>query len=62
MIICRYCEKEIAKGTETFSTLKRKLKSYDAYWFCNNDICLKEYLDNGEKSERTVSTGENKND
>ncbi len=49
MIPCRYCGKEIATGKEMFSTLKIKLKSYDMYWFCNNDVCLKEYLDNGEK-------------
>ena len=49
-VTCRYCGKIIAKGTERFNTLKAKLKSYDSYWFCINDVCLKEYLDNGEKS------------
>lgn len=57
MIICRYCEKKIAKGAERFSTLKRKLKSYDLYWFCNNEVCLKEYLDNGEVPKIAEITG-----
>ncbi len=47
-ITCRYCGKKIAEGTETFKKLKRILKSYDMYWFCKNDFCLKTYLDNGE--------------
>lgn len=49
MITCRYCGKEIAKGTESFKVLKRKLKSYDMYWFCPKGDCIDEYINNGEK-------------
>ncbi len=57
-ITCRYCEKEIAKEMDSFKKLKRILKSYDMYWFCNNDICLKIYLDNGEKPKEELNSSE----
>ena len=50
MVTCRYCNEEIGQFSDSFKVLKNKLKSYDMYWFCNNDTCLKEYLENGEKS------------
>jgi len=61
MITCRYCGKIIAKGTERFDTLKRRLKSYDMYWFCKNDVCLNKYI---EKEESLVEDklGEGKNE
>lgn len=49
MILCRYCNKEIAKGTETFNALKKKLSSYDMYWFCKDNGCVDKYIENGEK-------------
>ena len=57
VVRCRFCNKKIAKGTEMFSTLKRKLKSYDMYWFCDNDTCLDEYLKNGEKPMPDIDQG-----
>lgn len=49
MITCRYCGKTIAKGTESLKTLKKKLGSYDMYWFCREG-CISKYIDNGNKS------------
>ena len=62
MITCRYCGKIIAKGTERFDTLKRRLKSYDMYWFCKNDVCLKKYIENEESLvEDKLGEGKNEN-
>jgi len=60
MITCRYCNKEIAKGTERFQTLKKNLKSYDWYWFCKNEVCLSEYIKNGEKPKSELNPAQTK--
>jgi len=48
-IVCKTCGNILGDFQKHgVIAMKRKAKSYNDYYFCPNDVCLKQYIEEGE--------------
>jgi len=58
--VCQRCKKHLGYiNTTRDSTLRRKYKTYDLYWFCSND-CIKLYEEEIVKIKKVGGKNEKK--